>query len=86
MLFIIVSHTLHAQIIYIRRGVCDSLVRTLGCVFIDNETHKNNVTMCTGGEVWSAFSLHHPAKFSCFCHTLMICDAQIILIYVMKYV
>ena len=29
---------------------------TLGCVFIDNETHSSGVTKCTTGEAWSAFS------------------------------
>ena len=29
---------------------------TLGCVFIDNETHESGVTKCTTGEAWSAFS------------------------------
>ena len=29
---------------------------TLGCVFMDNETHESGVTKCTTGEAWSAFS------------------------------
>ena len=32
---------------------------TLGCVFIDNETHESGVTKCTTGEAWNAFSWHH---------------------------
>ena len=32
------------------------IVGTLGCVFIDNETHESGVTKCTTGEAWSAFS------------------------------
>ena len=38
---------------------------TLGCVFIDNETHKSGVTKCTTGEAWSAFSWHHSSVFHC---------------------
>ena len=34
---------------------------TLGCVFIDNETHESGVTKCTTGEAWSAFSWHHSS-------------------------
>ena len=36
---------------------------TLGCVFIDNETHESGVTKCTTGEAWSAFSWHHSSVF-----------------------
>ena len=36
---------------------------TLGCVFIDNETHESGVTKCTTGEAWSAFSWHHSSAF-----------------------
>ena len=32
-----------------------SMAGTLGCVFIDNETHESGVTKCTTGEAWSAF-------------------------------
>ena len=32
---------------------------TLGCVFIDNETHESGVNKCMTGEAWSAFSWHH---------------------------
>ena len=35
------------------------IVGTLGCVFIDNETHESGVTKCTTGEAWSAFSWHN---------------------------
>ena len=38
---------------------------TLGCVFIDNETHESGVTKCTTGEAWSAFSWHHSSVFHC---------------------
>ena len=41
------------------------IVGTLGCVFIDNETHKSGVTKCTTGEAWSAFSWHHSSVFHC---------------------
>ena len=39
------------------------IVGTLGCVFIDNETHESGVTKCTTGEAWSAFSWHHSSVF-----------------------
>ena len=38
-----------------------TLMGTLGCVFIDNETHESGVTKCTPGEAWSAFSWHHSS-------------------------
>ena len=38
---------------------------TLGCVFIDNETHESGVSKCTTGETWSAFSWHHSSVFRC---------------------
>ena len=38
---------------------------TLGCVFIDNETHESGVTKCKTGEAWSAFSWHHSSVFHC---------------------
>ena len=38
---------------------------TLGCLFIDNETHESGVTKCTTGEAWSAFSWHHSSVFHC---------------------
>ena len=41
------------------------IVGTLGCVFIDNETHESGVTKCTTGEAWSAFSWHHSRVFHC---------------------
>ena len=41
------------------------IVGTLGCVFIDNETHESGVTKCTTGEAWSAFSWHHSSVFHC---------------------
>ena len=37
------------------------IVGTLGCVFIDNETHESGVTQ------WSAFSWHHSSVFQCQC-------------------
>ena len=43
----------------------DSIAGTLGCVFIDNETHSSGVTKCTTGEAWSAFSWHHSSVFHC---------------------
>ena len=43
----------------------DSIAGTLGCVFIDNETHESGVTKCTTGEAWSAFSWHHSSVFHC---------------------
>ena len=47
---------------------CDKfihIVGTLGCVFIDNETHESGVTKCTTGEAWSAFRWHHSSVFHC---------------------
>ena len=40
-----------------------SIVGTLGCVFIDNETHESGVTACTTGEAWSTFSWNHSSVF-----------------------
>ena len=68
---------------------------TLGCVFIDNETHESGVTKCTTGEAWSAFSWHHSSVFHCqWTHNqvflllshMLIKNAKSIFIYVMKYV
>ena len=68
---------------------------TLGCVFIDNETHESGVTKCTTGEAWSAFSWHHSSVFHCqWTHNqvflllshMIIWNAKSIFIYVMKYV
>ena len=68
---------------------------TLGCVFIDNETHESGVTKCTTGEAWSAFSWHHSSVFHCqWTHNqvflllshMLISNAKSIFIYVMKYV
>ena len=42
-----------------------SILGTLGCVFIDNETHESGVTKCTAGEAWSSFSWHHSSMFHC---------------------
>ena len=44
---------------------CVIIEGTLGCVFIDNETHSSGVTKCTTGEAWSAFSWHHSSVFHC---------------------
>ena len=46
-------------------NLCVSIAGTLGCVFIDNETHESGVTKCTTGEAWSAFSWHHSSVFHC---------------------
>ena len=71
------------------------IVGTLGCVFIDNETHESGVTKCMTGEAWSAFSWHHSSVFHCqWTHNqvflllshMLIQNAKSILIYVMKYV
>ena len=71
------------------------MVGTLGCVFIDNETHESGVTKCTTGEAWSAFSWHHSIVFHCqWTHNqvflllshMLIWNAKSIFIYVMKYV
>ena len=68
---------------------------TLGCVFIDNETHESGVTKCTTGEAWSAFSWHHSSVFNCqWTHNqvflllshMLIWNAKSIFIYVKKYV
>ena len=48
---------------YTNLDVC--IAGTLGCVFIDNETHESGVTKCTTGEAWSAFSWHHSSVFHC---------------------
>ena len=70
------------------------IVGTLGCVFIDNETHESGVTKCTTGEAWSAFSWHHLSVFHCqWTHNqvflllshMLIWNAKSIFIYVMKY-
>ena len=72
-----------------------SIAGTLGCVFIDNETHESGVTKCTTGEAWSAFSGHHSSVFHCqWTHNqvflllshMLIWNAKSIFIYVMKYV
>ena len=72
-----------------------TIVGTLGCVFIDNETHESGVTKCTTGEAWSAFSWHHSSVFHCqWTHNqaflllshMLIWIAKNIFIYVMKYV
>ena len=42
-----------------------SIVGTLGCVFIGNETHSSGVSKCTTGEAWSALSWHHSSVFHC---------------------
>ena len=44
------------QIIRIVENIETHIAGTLGCVFIDNETHESGVTKCTTGEAWSAFS------------------------------
>ena len=73
----------------------DFIVGTLGCVFIDNETHESGVTKCTTGEAWSAISWHHSSVFHCqWTHNqvflllshMLIWNAKSIFIYVMKYV
>ena len=46
--------TVRGPTVGVNRSVC--IVGTLGCVFIDNETHETDVTKCTTGEAWSAFS------------------------------
>ena len=57
------THT--PEIIDMHRGMCDNIAGTLGCVFIDNETHESGVTKCTTGEAWSAFNWHHSSVFHC---------------------
>ena len=47
---------------------CIFTVGTLGCVFIDNETHESGVTKCTTGEACRAFSspvVHLVTPLSC---------------------
>ena len=75
--------------------VCVHIAGTLGCVFIDNETHESGVTKCTTGEAWSALSWHHSSVFHCqWIHNqvflllshMLIWNAKSIFIYVMKYV
>ena len=77
------------------RYLFNAIVGTLGCVFIDNETHESGVTNCTTGEAWSAFSRHHSSVFHCqWTHNqvflllshMLIQNAKSIFIYVMKYV
>ena len=48
-----------------RKQVRGYIVGTLGCVFIDNETHEIGVTKWTTGEAWSACSWHHSSVFHC---------------------
>ena len=76
-------------------GLWCCIAGTLGCVFIDNETHSSGVTKCTTGEAWSAFSGHHSSVFHCqWTHNqvflllshMLIWNAKSIFIYVMKYV
>ena len=76
-------------------GSKNIIAGTLGCVFIDNETHESGVTKCTTGEAWSAFSWHHSSVFHCqWTHNqvflllshMLIWNAKSIFIYVMKYV
>ena len=71
-----------------------TIAGTLGCVFIDNETHESGVIKCTTGEAWSAFSWHHSSVFHCqWTHNqvflllshMLIKNAKSIFIYVMKY-
>ena len=78
----------------LRKGL-GSIVGTLGCVFIDNETHSSGVTKCTTGEAWSAFSWHHSSVFHCqwtynqvflLLSHMQIKNAKSIFIYVVKYV
>ena len=73
----------------------DNIAGTLGCVFIDNETHESGVTKCTTDEAWSAFSWHHSSVFHCqWTHNqvflllshMLILNAKSIFIYMMKYV
>ena len=87
------THT--PEITDMHRGMCDDIVGTLGCVFIDNETHESGVTKCTTGEAWSEFSWHHSSVFHCqWTHNqvflllshMLIQNAKSIFIYVMKYV
>ena len=82
-------HYIHASVGWV------SIAGTLGCVFIDNETHESGVTKCTTGEAWSAFSWHHSSVFHCqWTHNqvflllshMLIWNAKSIFIYVMKYV
>ena len=76
-------------------GMHNSIAGTLGCVFIDNETHESGVTKCTTGEAWSAFSWHHSSVFHCqWIHNqvflllshMLTKNAKSIFIYVMKHV
>ena len=90
------GHPVHGRIYAALEG--DRWVKfiagTLGCVFIDNETHESGVTKCTTGEAWSAFSWHHSSVFHCqWTHNqvflllshMLIWNAKSIFIYVMKY-
>ena len=86
---------LHHYIVCVLYHMHDFIAGTLGCVFIDNETHESGVTKCTTGEAWSAFSWHHSSVFHCqWTHNqvflllshMLIWNAKSIFIYVMKYV
>ena len=44
-------------------GEFPAIAGTLGCVFIDNESHESGVSKCTRGEAWSAFSWHYSSEF-----------------------
>ena len=43
----------------------ETIVGTLGCVFIDNESQESGVTKRMTGEAWSAFSWHQSSVFHC---------------------
>ena len=46
------------------------IVGTLGCAFIDTESHENGVTKYTTCEVSNVFGvIGHTAKYSCFYHS-----------------
>ena len=55
----------YAKLVCLQYLMIVNIAGTLGCVFIDNETHESGVTKCTTGEAWSAFSWHHSSVFHC---------------------
>ena len=90
-----VYYSFHGIVSCYHQNVWITIAGTLGCVFIDNETHESGVTKCTTGEAWSAFSWHHSSVFHCqWTHNqvflllshILIWNAKSILINVMKYV
>ena len=57
-------HTLAIALMALQNLICIFIAGTLGCMFINNETHENGVTKYTKGKAWSAFIWHHSSLCS----------------------